>query len=275
MKILIADADEETRLALVEAIAAADPAAQVTEASQGAELRAALAEPAPDILFIDTILPDTDGRMVSAWREGAGARCVVVLVADLLASRWSAVARLLDAYDVLLKPLSPGNVRHVLQAAPVLRRDLSLLLVEPGQRTRDIIRQMLGATAFRFHVTDAADGRAAVKAAKARAFDLAIVGPAIPDMPPSEAACRLDALGTQTRIVMAGAAAEEPSAARLALFGARAYLRMPFDANDLDRTIYGVFGLWRPYLIEAVRSESLRREAERIAAAQPRQIVYV
>lgn len=275
MKILVADADEETRLALVEAITAAAPGAQVTEASNGAELRDALAGAGPDILFIDTILPDTDGRKVTAWREGAGARCVVVLVADLLTSRWSTVARLLDAYDVLLKPLSPRNVEHVLQAVPLLRRDLALLLVEPGERTREVARQMLGATAFHFHVTEATDGRSAVRAARGQVFDLAIVGSAIPDMPATEAACRLDALGTGARIVIAGNAAEEPTAAQLSLFGVKAYLRMPFDATDLDRMIYGIFGLWRPYLLEALRSESLKRDAERVAAAQPRQIVYV
>jgi CheY-like chemotaxis protein len=275
MNILVADADEETRLTLVEAIAAIAPSARVTEASHGAELRAALAGTPPDILFIDTILPDTDGRMVTSWREGAGAGCVVVLVADLLASRWSSVARLLDAYDVLLKPVSARSVGHVLQAVPLLRRDLTVLLVEPGERTREVARQMLGATAFRFRIAEAAEGRAAVKAARAQAFDLVIIGSAIPDMPASEAACRLDALATGARIVIAGSAVEEPSAAQLALFGVSAYLRMPFDATDLDRLVYGIFGLWRPYLLDALRSETLRREAERIAAAQPRQVVYL
>lgn len=275
MNILIADADEETRLALVEAIAGAAPDARITEASNGAELRAALAGEAPDILFIDTILPDTDGRMVTAWRLGAGAGSVVVLVADLLASRWSAVARVLDAYDVLLKPLTPRNVGHVLQAAALLRRDLDVLLVEPGHRTRELIRQMLGTTLFRFRVTEALDGRTAVRTARARAFDLMIVGTSITDMPASEAACRLDALDTGARIVMAGSAADEPSAAQLALFGAKAYLRMPFTAPDLDRLVYETFGLWRPYLLEALHAESQRLLAGQAVDVRIPQIVLV
>ncbi len=249
-------------------------------------MRAALAGEAPDILFIDTILPDTDGRTITAWREGKGARSVVVLVADLLSARWSGVARVLDAYDVLLKPLSPRNVGHVLQAAAVLCRELTLLLVEPGHRTRVLARQMLETTTFRFRVSEAMDGKTAVRLAKeqtkqqaadggAAGFDLAILGSSIPDMPVSEAACRLDALGAGTRIVIAGGAAEEPSAAQLALFGAKAFLRMPFDAADLDRLVYETFGLWRPYVLEALRSESLRLDAERLAAAVPKRITLL
>lgn len=275
MNILIADADEETRLALVEAIAGLAPESRITEASNGADLRSALSGPAPDILFIDTILPDTDGRMVTTWRAGPGADSVVVLVADLLTSRWSTVARVLDAYDVLLKPLSHRNVGHVLQAAVLLRRNLAVLLVEPGHRTRELARQMLGMTAFRFTVSEAFEGRTAVREAKARAFDLVIVGSSIPDMPATEATCRLDALDTGARLVIAGGAAEEPSAAQLALFGAHAFLRMPFAAPDIDRLVYQTFGLWRPYLLEALRSETLQRDVEREVAGQPRRIVLV
>ncbi len=45
---------------------------------------------------------------------------MIVLVADLLAARWPTIARRLNAYDVLLKPLGQRNVRHVLQAAAFL-----------------------------------------------------------------------------------------------------------------------------------------------------------
>lgn len=282
MKILIADADEETRLALVEAIAGAAPTAHVVEASNGAELRNALAGEAPDILFIDTVLPDTDGRTISTWRAGQGADSVVVLVADLLTARWSGVARLLDAYDVLLKPLTARNVGHVLQAASLLRRELGLLLVEPGHRTRVLARQMLETTTFRFRVSEALDGRTAVRLAKAQkekpeapGFDLAILGSSLTDMPVSEAACRLDALQTGMHIVIAGSAAEEPSAAQLALFGAKAFLRMPFDAADLDRLVYQTFGLWRPYVLEALRSENLRLEAEKQVPAVPKRVALL
>lgn len=256
MKILIADADEETRLTLSEAIAAARPHAQIREVTNGSDLRATLRGPAPDILFIDTILPDTNAEIITAWRKGAGADSVVVLVADLLTARWPTIARRLSAYDVVLKPLGERKVGHVLEAAAFLRRELSLLLIEPSAKTRQITRQILATSSFRFGVTEADNGRSAVKIAATRSVDLIVVGSAIPDMPPSEVACRIDALGTGARIVMAvGQQQDASSSGKLAMFGASTVLRLPFTATDIDRLVYETFGLWQPYLLEALRKE--------------------
>ncbi len=255
MNILIADADEETRLTLSEAITAARPQARIREVTNGSDLRAALRGPAPDILFIDTILPDTNAEIITAWRKGAGADSVVVLVADLLTARWPTIARRLSAYDVVLKPLGERKVGHVLEAAAFLRRELSLLLIEPSAKTRQITRQILASASFRFGVTEAENGRSAVKIAATRPVDLIVVGSAIPDMPPSEVACRIDALGTGARIVMAVGQQDASSSGKLAMFGASTVLRLPFTATDIDRLVYETFGLWQPYLLEALRKE--------------------
>lgn len=270
MNIVIADADEETRLALVEAILSFAPRAHLREAIHGGELQAALSGPAPDILFIDTVLPDTNAETVTTWRAGPGAESVVVLVADLLSSRWAQVAKRLDAYDVLLKPLTAQNVRHVLAAAAVLRRNMTLLLVEPSAKTRELTRKIIDTGLFRFHVTEAENGKSAVKAAALRSFDFAFIGPNIPDMPPSEVVCRIDALSAGTRIVMTGAASQTPSPSQLALFGAHAFLPLPFSTTALDCVVYETFGLWRPYLLEALRRESAQRDAELAALATAR-----
>jgi len=150
MNILIADPDEETRLTLLEAIVAVLPNASVRVVINGFELQRAIAEISPDILFIDTILPGTNADMITTWRTTSGVHSVIVLVADLLVARWSAIARRLHAYDVLLKPLGQRNVRHVLQAAAFLCRDLTLLFVEPGSKTRQVAQHIFAATSFRF-----------------------------------------------------------------------------------------------------------------------------
>lgn len=252
MEILIADADEEARLALFEAIVGLLPDARVREATNGFELRAAIADASPDILFIDTILPDTSAEMVMTWRDGVGARSVVVFVADLLTARWPAIARRLNAYDVLLKPLDQRKVSHVLQAAAFLGRDLTLLLVEPGLKTRHITRQILDSASFRFQVTEAEDGRGAIRKAAARRFDLALIGPSIPDMPPSEVACRIDALETGVRMAMVVRPKDDQQAAKITLFGATTVLHLPFSSTDIDRLVYETFGLWRPYLLGVI-----------------------
>lgn len=262
MDILIADADEETRLALAEAIATLRPDARVVEVRDGRELRAALAMAAPDIAFIDTILPGADAAAIVAWRETVGARTVVVLVADLLADRWSGIARRIDAYDVMLKPLTAQGVGRVLQAAAILRRGLTLLFAEPSGRTRALAGQVLQRSLFDFSVTEAEGGGAALRAARLQRFDLALVGFGLVDMPALEVACRIGALHPDTRIVMVGRRAEALTPARLALFGARAFLPMPFTAADVDRLTYEVFDLWQPYLVKALREEEARRNEE-------------
>jgi DNA-binding NtrC family response regulator len=262
MKILIADADEETRLVLAEAIAAVRPDVRVVETRDGRELQAALAGAAPDILFIDTILPGADAAAIMAWRESVGARTVVVLVADLLADRWSGIARRIDAYDVMLKPLTAQGVDRVLQAAEVLRRGLSLLFAEPSGRTRALAGHVLRRSLFDFSVTEAEGGASALRAARLQDFDLALVSFGLVDMPALEVACRIEALHPGTRIVMVGRRSEAMTSARLALFGARAFLPMPFTVADVDRLTYEVFDLWQPYLVKALRGEEARRDEQ-------------
>ncbi len=270
MNILIADADEETRLTLLEAIVAVLPNACVREATNGPELQRAIAETSPDILFVETILPGTNAETIITWRANAGRRSVIVLVADLLAARWPTIARRLNAYDVLLKPLGQQNVRHVLQAAAFLCRDLTLLFVEPGSKTRQVAQQIFAATSFRFLVIEAKDGRTAVQAAATQPIDLVAIGPSIPDMPPSEVACRIDALGRGARIIMMVGHNEETPASKLSLFGASTTLRLPFTATDIDRAVYETYGLWQPYLLEALRKEYDRHEADVAAASAAR-----
>lgn len=261
MHILIADADEETRLVLAEAIAAVEPSATVAEVRDGTGLRRALAGRTPDIIFADTILPETDGAAVLAWRQGPGTASVLVLVADLLTPSWPSIARRLDAYDVLLKPLGAQGVGRVLQAATLLRRELTLLLVEPSARTRQLAWSALDRATFRFVVTEAADGAAAVRAARRQAYDFVLIDTMLPDISAFEASCRIDALGTGARIVLAGSPEAAPTPGQLTLFGACAFLPMPFTAAHVDGMVYDAFGLWRPYVLKALREEEARRAA--------------
>ncbi len=271
MVILIADADEETRLALAEAIAVIDGTAQVIEVCDGAELQSALTGSTPDVVFIDTILPGTDAAAIMAWRQTAGLRTVVVLVADLLSRRWSNIARCINAYDVILKPLDVRSVERVLRAAPHLRRDLSLLLVQPSGRARDLTLQVLEGSLFTISTIEADAGAIALRTTRMRSFDLAFVSFGIADMPALEVACRIDAQHPGTKIVLIGRRSDAMTAAQLALFGAQAYLPMPFTAADVDRLVYEVFGLWQPYLVKALREEEgkFMLDAARPALAVP------
>ncbi|MBB5765265.1 response regulator [Methylorubrum rhodesianum] len=255
--ILIADPDEETRLALAEAVGRADPAARVIEAADGSALNRALADSPVDLLFVDVLLPQTNGADIRRWRETGNPQGLVVLVTDMLAPRWSATARRVGAYDVILKPLGDLHIGRLLAARRILSRSLDCLVVDPGQATRTLVRKLLGQSHFSFRIREAAGGRDAVRLIERDPVDLAIIEMSLPDYPALEVACRINDRRPETRILMTGPRIEEGVQRQLTTFGASGFLPKPFQFFDIDKAVHESFGLWQPYLINALRRESL------------------
>jgi len=258
--ILVADPDEETRLALVEAVQRIAPDAVVIEAADGGALDRLLAESKVDVLFIDVGLPQTNGADIARWRRTGNPQGLIVLVTDMLAPRWSSVATRLGAYDVILKPLRDAHIARVLEAARVIARRLDLLVVDPGRATRALIRKLLGQSHFTFNILEAAGGHEAVRVTERRGIDLAIIEMTLPDYPALEVACRINDRHPGARLLMTGPAMEEGMRRQLATFGASGFLRKPFRFFDVDKAVHESFGLWHPYLINALRREEALAE---------------
>jgi DNA-binding NtrC family response regulator len=261
LTVLIADSDEEARLDLVEAIAASNLNVQIVEACNGQELAAALKNEAVDLVFVDVTLPGTDVTSLAAWRERRGRGAMIVLLSDVLAPRWPAVARLVGAYDVLLKPLNERHVARVLAASNVIRRELRLLVVEPRAAVRTLIRRLLRDSHFTFEIVDAERGSVALRAARLGSFDVALIEADLPDIPALEVACQVSDRHRQAKILLMGLSAAAVPARQLDTFGACGYLRKPFTFADIDRTIHDAFGLWHPYLVKALQAETAGTQA--------------
>lgn len=255
LTVLVADADEETRCVLVEAVAALDPGARIIEACDGRDLAAALGREPVDLVFVDVILPGTDAGALLTWRERRGPGAMIILVSDLLAPRWPSVARLVGAYDVLLKPLSERHVAHVLAASRIIARRLRLLVVEPHAATRALIRRLLRESHFSFEIVEAERGAEALRAARLGSFDVALIEAGLPDIPALEVACQVSDRQGHARILLTGFAAAAVPVRQLETFGACGYLRKPFSFADVDRAIHDAFGLWHPYLVKALQAE--------------------
>lgn len=256
--IVIADADEEVRLTLCESVARADPRATVIEASDGMELDRALKRGGIDILFVDVVLPMTNGADVLGWRAAAGQNSLIVLVSDLLAPGWPSVAKKIGAYDVILKPLGDHHIRRVVEASRILRRRLNLLVVDPGRETRSLIQRLLRRSQFSLNIREAEGGHTAVGLVRRQDFDLAIIAMECTDHPALEVACRINDLRPQTKIVLIGRAIEPAVMKQLGTFGVSTFLRKPFGFAEIDRMLHEVFGLWRPYLLNALQMEERR-----------------
>lgn len=253
--ILVADPDEETRLALVEAIARTDPDAVVIEAADGIALNRALTQTHVDVIFIDVVLPQTDGADIQRWRAADNPQGLVVLVTDMLAPRWPSVATRIGAYDVILKPLGDLHIARVLEASRMVSRRLDLLVVDPGRTTRSLIRKLLGQSHFSFRILEAGGGADAVRLTERQPIDLAIIEMGLPDYPALEVACRINDRHPGARLLMTGARIEEGVLRQLPTFGVSGFLQKPFRFFDVDKAVHECFGLWHPYLINALRRE--------------------
>ncbi|GJE73639.1 Regulator of RpoS [Methylorubrum suomiense] len=259
--ILVADPDEEARLALVEAVRRTAPDAVVIEAADGLDLGRLLARERIDVLFIDVALPQTNGADIARWHRSSTPQGLIVLVTDMLAPRWSSVATRLGAYEVILKPLGDHHIARVLEAARAIARRIDLLVVDHGRATRTLIRKLLEQSHFSFNILEAAGGREAVRLTERRAVDLAIIEMDLPDYPALEVACRINDRHPEARLLMMGAAMEEGMRRQLATFGASGFLRKPFHFFDVDKAVHESLGLWHPYLINAQkRDEALAAE---------------
>lgn len=254
LTILVADADEETRLRLVEAITQVDPSAKVLEATNGRELARLLLEGPVDLVVIDVVLPQTNAADLLAWR-GANPRGMIVLVSDVLAPGWPSVAKRIGAYDVMLKPLDERHIERILKASSVIRRKLRLLIVDASRPTRALVGRLLDQSHFSFDTVQAAGGREAVRLAGKRSFDLVILELNLPDFPALEVACLLNDQQPQAKVVVTGMEVDERLMRQFETFGIAGFLKKPFYFSDLDKSIHQVFGLWHPYLVAALAAE--------------------
>lgn len=272
LKILIADADLEAQEQLSEIVTTFGRNIRITTAETGRELFKLIQEETFDVLFLDMILPYTDVaklKDVLAFMSARGGTRLV-LVSEWLRPNWTSVATHLHAYEVLTKPYRKHAVAKLLGAFSEIRRPRRTLIVDPSERTREILRNALRRSQFRVNPVEADTGRGAVSQVRRQEFEIAFVSNGLTDMPALEAACQMFS-GTKERIsvVLMNRASDETHRA-LEIFGVRDIIVQPFDAIDVNRSLHGALGLWRPYLINALDAERKARRgdgAERPAAA--------
>jgi two-component system response regulator AtoC len=116
-QLLVVDDDTAIRELVREYLSEDD--SLMAEAADGASALVAL-EAAPDLVLLDMRLPDMDGLDVLAKARGLGIP-VVVVTADSSSSRTIRAIQA-GAYDYLVKPLEPEQVRHVVARALEHRR---------------------------------------------------------------------------------------------------------------------------------------------------------
>lgn len=267
MKILIADADIDSRQQLIEIISGARPDAIVRFADTGRTLFKLLQEETFDMLFLDMVLPYTDVSklkdVIALMHAQNGTR--LVLVSEGLRKNWTMIALHLQAYEVLMKPYRDHAVTQLLETYQQIRRTRQALIVDPSERTRGILRNVLQRSQFRLQPIDAETGRRAIRHTRQQEFEVAFISHALADMPALEAACQLlSRTSDRISVVLMDREVDEAHRA-FEVFGIKDVMIQPFDTIDVNVTLHGALGLWRPYLVNALAAE---RETKRENAAR-------
>ena len=127
IKVLIADAGEDFRVLLADAVNAEEDMEVVGCAADGQETLALLTEQKPDVLLMDLVLPGLDGMAVLQQMSERGLSPVTMIVSAFYNERMLAASAALGAYYYIPKPCDLSaltarirqSVQPELGAAPV------------------------------------------------------------------------------------------------------------------------------------------------------------
>jgi DNA-binding NtrC family response regulator len=272
LSILVADADRDSRSQLVELIASLHPGTQIRVAETGPELFEALQENKFDLLFLDMVLPYTDvvrlRRIIKYMHSSAGTK--LVLITEKLRADWTSIALCLDAYEVLVKPYKSTAVMKMMGTHADMRKMRDALIVDASAKVRSLLRSVFDDSQFRMTTVDSETGRRAVRHGRTRKFDIAFIGSSLTDMPALEVGCQLLNLSEDKTAIVLMEREITHAASSLAMLGVKDVIQLPFDVVEINRSLYGALGLWRPYLMNALiaqRALGVRDSSERSKVA--------
>ncbi|GJD98444.1 response regulator [Methylobacterium isbiliense] len=251
--VLVAERSAALRTQIAALVRGFDPAATVVEASTGRATFEACLRQRPDIAFVGLQFEDLSGpeAVATLKAKGVALPCLILLASQVF-PRWTEVSQHLDAYEFLRTPLDVEHVTGLLHAYVRRHRPTRLLLVDSAAQSRALVRRILGRSGFRLEVEETDNGQHAVKLIRLGTCDVAMIDLGLKGMDGLELAChaRDVAPGTPLILMTGGNKAVLAQASRH--FGVDYVLKKPFFARDVDRVMYHLLSLRRPYLLNAI-----------------------
>jgi CheY-like chemotaxis protein len=253
---LVADASAEVRAGIADAIRGWDPDARVIEAGSGEAVVSSLLEHRPTIAFVAIALAGLNGpeAIALARARGVDVPCLV-LTASRVVSRWAEVAQRLEAYEFLKAPFDPRHVVHLLQADRVRRTPLRFLLVEGSAQGRELIGRVLRRVGFNLRIEETDSGRHALKLMKSESIDVALIDLGLSGIDGLEVACQAHEQVPDTKLILMTGGDADKLAQASRHFGVGFVLKKPFFARDIELALHQMYGLRRPYLLNALAAE--------------------
>ena len=115
----------------------------------------------------------------------------------------------------------------------------------------DVVARLLRQSSFKLNLDFSGTARETLKALVPEFYDIAFVNLALAEGSGVETALRVIARSPSTKIITFGNH-DRFTAATLKSLGVAAHLPVPFEPHALELALHDLFGLWRPYLLQAI-----------------------
>lgn len=251
-RVLIADGSEEVIAAVAAAVEKQLPDAKIVIARKGEDARALLMDEKIDAVVIDMSLPGISGAEVIAQVRREGRRPFLVLTSAVVLPHWAVLSTELNAYEYIKKPFMPEDMENLLLSFRRMRQPTRILIADAGDQTRSMMRKIVNSSRFASEIQETDNGGYALKLARMKPFDLALIDAHLNGVSGLETACQLQSLHPQTTVVSILPLNDRTLSQSLKHLGLSHSLQKPFFTRDVDVLLHTIHGLRRPYLMNAV-----------------------
>jgi DNA-binding NtrC family response regulator len=264
LRVLIADTSSTANAAIVQALKPWEGGVTWITTQTGEDTRDALIRQNPDIAFVDvTGLAGMSGPEAVVMARKAGNRSMVILMSSLVLPQWVPIATEAGAYEFIRKPLNTPDLTELVKSHATMKKITRVLLVEPSQTARQILRRMMMESRFNVEVEETDNGSHALKLLNISKYDAAFVDMHLPGMGGLEVACQMQARMPDLAVVLMSGQKNSTLASMAEKFGIGYYLHKPFFQLDMDVVLHNTLKLRRPYLMNAlIRAQDMKREEE-------------
>jgi len=261
LRVLIADTKASDRAILREFLQRAEGPIRIVEADEAAETLAILSHGDIDIAFIDIVLHGDTGINVVDTAKQRGFKPFLIMTAGTVLPNWAMVATEAVAYEFLKKPYAAEDILNVVAVYRRMKTPTPILLADSSPNGRNVVRKIIQAGQFRCEIDETDNGPEALKMVRQKTYDLALVDIGLYGMSGLEAGCQLKSRSGDMAVVLMLPQSDTVLAGCLKHFGLDHALMKPFFSRDIDVMMHKVFGLRRPYLMNAM----LRAEKQALA----------
>jgi DNA-binding NtrC family response regulator len=251
LRVLVLQKESRDRDRLVRIISDISPDAKVLALSLGAQAEHALKLYEFDLAFVDCDITDLPGPTILAWATSREKKHVLVLLTDRLSSDWAAVADRVGAYEVMLKPVNDSHVERLIEAHEMLQMELRILIADKHRSHRRVMTDVFERVHFPCTIDQTDSCISAIRICQANPIDIVLVGAELAEADGLEAACRILAAAPDVHVIFTSASSRWTSDLARCHFGLAGYLKQPFHPAQAEFLLHSIYGVWRPYLLNA------------------------